>query len=209
MDSMSNEPKKTRREIATPHTHQLTCVSLSHNNRLIAVGSRDNTLSVYNAKTLKLFRRLKGHTGGVYSFCFSNDDKLIAGGSLVGTILVQSVSTGEVTHRLIGHFFRVDNVCFSDDDNYLWSEDRWLNTRVFEMISKKCVSLEKPLWALKNIKERGKSTDGRIEYSFETGDRSAGHKIIIGVVEEDKESGTSRETSSPPSKVRTLIYFFY
>jgi WD40 repeat protein len=81
-------------------------------------------------------------------------------------IIVWSVSTGEVTHRLTGHTETGWFVCFSNDDYHLWSEDFVQKTRVFEMISEKCASVEKPLWAMKNGWDGGKSTDGRIEFSL-------------------------------------------
>jgi WD40 repeat protein len=245
MANIASEPKKTRREIDTPHTYQLRCVSLSHNNQLIAVGSRDKTLSVFDVNTLQLIHHLKGHTNGVeyvcFSYddkliasashdkrvivwsvstgeithrlkghthwvmcvCFSNDDTLIASGSADAhgpadeTIIVWSVSTGEVIHRLTGHTNSVGYVCFSNDDYYLWSKDGYSRTRVFEVISGKCVSKKEPLWAVTNYRWRGKSADGRFEYSLDTDCyRSSGHKIIIEVVEGDKESTKSVESKT-------------
>jgi hypothetical protein len=94
-------------------------------------------------------------------------------------------------------------VCFfSNDDYHLWSEDFVQKTRVFEMISEKCVSVEKPLWAVKNDWDGGKPTDGRIEFSLDTDYRSCGHHIIIEVVEdEDQQSAKIVESKQSAGKV--------
>jgi hypothetical protein len=166
------------------HTGPVVCVCFSNEDKLIASGSADTTILVRSVSTGEVTHRLKGHTHSVYCVCFSNDDKLIASGSWDTTIIVWSVSTGEVTHRFTGHTHGVCYVCFSNDDYYSWSEAFGLKTRLFEMISRKCVSEEKPLWAVKNDEQKGKSADGRIEYSLDTAwGRNSGHKIIIEVVE--------------------------
>jgi WD40 repeat protein len=210
MANIASDPKKTQREIVTPHTKELRCVSLSHNSQFIAVASWDNTLSVFDVKTLQLIHHLKGQSDIVVCVCFSNDDKLIASGSFV-TIIIWSVSTGEVTHRLKGHTYWVDYVCFSNDDFYLWSEDFIISkTRVFEVISGKCVSEEKPLWAVKNDNTKGESADGRIKYSLDTDYyRRSGHKIIIEVVENENEESAKSVESKTVAKVCIDWSFFF
>jgi WD40 repeat protein len=177
------------------HTSIVWCVCFSNDDKLIASGSEDKTIIVWSVPTGEVTHRLKGHTASIGCVCFSNDDRFIASGSY-DTIDVWSVSTGEVIHRLTGHTNRVFGVYFSNDDYYLWSEAYDSKTRVFEVISGKCVSEEKPLWGVENDWRSGKSADGRIEYSLDIDVRGSGHKIIIEVVEGDKESAKSVESKT-------------
>jgi WD40 repeat protein len=178
------------------HTNWVYCVCFSNGDKLIASGSADRTIIVWSVSTGEVTHRLKGHTQSVYCVCFFNEDQLIASASHDKTVIVWSVSTGEVIHRFTGHTRWVQYVCFSNDDYYLWSEAYSSKTRVFEVISGKCVSEEKPLWAVKNERQSGKSADRRIEYSLDTDFHRNGHKIIIEVVEGDKESTKSVESKT-------------
>jgi WD40 repeat protein len=188
----------TRRVIETVW---LDCVSLSHNSELIAAGSGEMTVMIYEVSTFELLRNLKQHTSAVSCVRFSRDDKMIASGSADTTIILWSVSTGEMIHRLTGHTYWLTQVCFSDDDYYLWSRGGWTSKmRVFEVISTKCVSKERPPWASVCNKKGGRSTDGRLIYTLDS-DTSGVSRIIIQVVELDEED--EKEVSI----VKVRIYY--
>jgi len=68
-------------------------------------------------------------------------------------------------------------VCLSYDDCYLWSEDWNSKTRVYEVSTGKCVSLEKPPWAL-YTREGGISADNRFKYSYKNDDNKKRIEIV-------------------------------
>ena len=60
------------------------------NHGLLASGSKDNTVKVWNVTTGECLKTLGGHTDDVYSVSF-NKEGLLASGSVDGTIKVWNV----------------------------------------------------------------------------------------------------------------------
>ena len=78
---------------------------------MLASGSKDDSIKLWNAATGKLLKTLKAHTAGVTfsvagvsSVAFSPDGRSLASGSLDGTIKIQDVATG----KLLRTFSRSD-----------------------------------------------------------------------------------------------------
>jgi WD40 repeat protein len=211
-----NRPQVVHEVIRTPHTASLDCISLSHDDQLIAVGSFDGTVSIYDVNTLQLIYHLKQFRRSVASVCFSHDDKLLARGA-EGSIVIFNLSKGTAIHHLKKHSqsihllaFSSDDrllvsgspdkiviwnvvtgkaiseiiikerwrisVCFSNADNYVWnhildfSASPPVPWRLYEVMTTKRLSGAThvvPPPAISQVdKKRGKSSDGRFEYSL-------------------------------------------
>ncbi|KAJ3376579.1 hypothetical protein HDU84_009721, partial [Entophlyctis sp. JEL0112] len=63
------------------HTDAVTSVAYNHDGSLIASGSADNTVRVWNPLTGDLVSELQGHSWPVNSVAFNHDGSLIASGS--------------------------------------------------------------------------------------------------------------------------------
>jgi WD40 repeat protein len=63
-----------------PH-RGVTSVAFSPDGKLLASGSGDDTIKLWEVATGREVRTLEGHTGWVYSVAFSPDGKLLASGS--------------------------------------------------------------------------------------------------------------------------------
>jgi len=70
----------------TEHKSQVRAVAYSKNGRLIASGSSDNTIILYDANTLKCKAVLEGHKSYVMSINFSPDGTLLVSGSYDKTL---------------------------------------------------------------------------------------------------------------------------
>ena len=70
------------------HSNSVYSVSFSGDNKMLASGSRDKTIKLWNPETGALLRTLEGHSHFVESVSFSGDNKMLASGSKDKTIKV-------------------------------------------------------------------------------------------------------------------------
>jgi WD40 repeat protein/uncharacterized caspase-like protein len=107
--------------VQTGHASLVISVAFSPDGRLIASGSSDSTIKLWDAATCNQLRSLEGHTGPVNSVAFSPDGKVIASGSGDKTIKLWDVATGNQVRSLEGHTGYVTSVAFSPDGKVIAS----------------------------------------------------------------------------------------
>ena len=111
----------TKKYDLSGHTHDVSSVAFSADERTLASGSHDHTVKLWYVESRKLRATLKGHTDFVTSVAFSPDGRTLASGSWDNTIILWDVSTGKSTVVLKGHTDRVLAVAFSPDGRTLAS----------------------------------------------------------------------------------------
>ena len=79
--------------------------------------TEDNTVRLWNAKTGKHQKTLKGHTDIVSCIAFNTDGKLLASGSADGTVWLWDVNTGRHYSTLTGHTDYIKYVAFNPGNN--------------------------------------------------------------------------------------------
>ena len=92
---------------------RLTSIAFSPNGDLVASGSVDNTLQLWDPRTHTLQATLRGHTGAVLSVVFSPDGTLLASGSVDNTVRLWDPQTRALQATLRGHTGDVLNVTFN------------------------------------------------------------------------------------------------
>jgi len=106
------------------HANQVWAVSFSPNGKLLATGSADKTVKLWDTTTRKEIKTLSGHTDGVYAVSFSPNGKLLATGSYDKTVKLWDTTTRKEIKTLSGHTDGVYAVSFSPNGKLLATGSR-------------------------------------------------------------------------------------
>jgi hypothetical protein len=103
------------------HSNLVSAIAFSPNGKLLASGSHDETVKLWEASSSTLQRTFKGHLKMVSAVAFSPDGKLLASGSHDKTVKLWDVISGTLQRTLEGHSWIVNAVAFSPDGKLLAS----------------------------------------------------------------------------------------
>jgi hypothetical protein len=103
------------------HTGAVTAVAFSPDDRLLASGSADCTIKLWDTASGKEVVTLKGHSDRVTGVAFSPDGKRLLSASADKTMKIFDVVLGKELLSLASHTDRVDCVAFSLDGRHLAS----------------------------------------------------------------------------------------
>ncbi|KAL6695616.1 WD40-repeat-containing domain protein [Trichoderma pleuroticola] len=95
-------------------------MAFSHNSKLLASGTNDGAINIWNTTTGQCLQTLQGPTYYVNSVAFSHDSSLLA--SAVGNIIeIYNLATGSCQKTLEDHRYGIHAVAFSNDPKLLAS----------------------------------------------------------------------------------------
>ena len=114
---------------------------LQYDNDKIVSGLRDNTIKMWNRKTLECTKVLQGHTGSV--LCLQYDENVIITGSSDSTVRVWCVRTGEAINTLQHHCEAVLHLRFNNGLMVTCSKDR--SIAVWDMVSAHKINMRRVL----------------------------------------------------------------
>ncbi|ARV61578.1 serine/threonine protein kinase [Nostocales cyanobacterium HT-58-2] len=103
------------------HSSDVNSVAFSPNGKLLASGSDDDTIKLWDLANKQEIRALKEHSGWVWAVAFSPDGKTLASASADKTIKLWNVQTGKEIRTLEGHSAGVSSIAFSADGKTLAS----------------------------------------------------------------------------------------
>ena len=115
------------------HSAEVTSVVFSPDGRILASGSWDHTIRLWDMETKKVTAILQGHSDGVTSLTFSPDGKTLTSGSWDHTIRLWDMELKKKTTVLQGHLLPVTSLAFSPGGKTLASGS-WDHTiRLWDM----------------------------------------------------------------------------
>jgi WD40 repeat protein/serine/threonine protein kinase len=115
------------------HENAVQSLAYSPQAFLLASGSADKTVRLWDLQTLSLKRTYNGPRDFVTAVAFSHNGRTLAAGSLDGRIDVWSVGYGRRLRSLTGHKGRVTDVAFSPGEELLASASEDGTVRVWDI----------------------------------------------------------------------------
>jgi WD40 repeat protein len=118
------------------HSGTVRSVAFSPNGQIIASGSIDRTIKIWEPENGELIHTISGHCSDIYSVAISPDSQILASGSSDGEIRLWQLSTGELLGILIGHKGAITSVAFSPDGQSLASSSTDKTIKIWNLSTK-------------------------------------------------------------------------
>ncbi len=101
------------------HVGTVRSVSFSPDGKLIASGSEDKTVKIWDVATGTILRSIRGHGNSVTSVFFSPDSKFVISSSKDKTVRIWDVETGNAIQRSPGVSCEGSPAAFSPDGSFI------------------------------------------------------------------------------------------
>jgi tetratricopeptide (TPR) repeat protein len=118
------------------HHETVNSVAFSAHGRLLASGSDDKTIKLWDVASGAPKQTLTEHESSVYSVAFSPDGRVLASGSHDYTIKLWDVASGALKKTLSGHEAPVHSVAFSPDGHLLASTGHDKTIKLWDVASR-------------------------------------------------------------------------
>ncbi|TAQ83564.1 hypothetical protein B7494_g8112 [Chlorociboria aeruginascens] len=114
------------------HSGLIKSVAFSHDSKLLASASLDNTIKIWDVATGILQQTFERHNNLIKLIAFSHDSKLLASASYDKTIKIWDTATGILQQTLEGHSGLINSIAFSHDSKLLASASNDKTIKVWD-----------------------------------------------------------------------------
>ena len=159
--SVINEPQPLTRLsakwTALAHKKDVNAIAISPDCKIIATGSQDRIMKLWDADKGNMLHSCAGHRRGIWSVCFSRVDKIVATSSGDATVRIWNVANGSCLRTLQGHLAGVLKTLFITSGTQLASCGADGLLKVWATRSGDCLAIEdahdERAWALDSIND--------------------------------------------------------
>ncbi|NEP39779.1 MAG: tetratricopeptide repeat protein [Okeania sp. SIO2G4] len=103
------------------HSEGVSCLAISPDGQILASGSYDDTIKLWQLSTGEEISTFTGHSDDVESVAFNPNGEILASGSYDHTIKLWQLSTGKKIRTLRGHSNDIESLAFSPNGQILAS----------------------------------------------------------------------------------------
>ena len=105
------------------YTNSVTAAALSPNNRVLAVGTSEHTLKLYDRNTQNMLRQLDGHSSSIRKLSFSQDGRFLISVDQDGFLLLWDVFSGKQLASLDDFSGPIRGIMYQQNGNVAaWGE---------------------------------------------------------------------------------------
>lgn len=98
------------------HTHAITCLALSPDDRWLASGSEDQAIRIWDLSSYRPMACCRGHTHAITSLAFHQGGRLLMSAADDKTFRAWDPLTGKEAYRFAGHVASIRHLTISPDD---------------------------------------------------------------------------------------------
>ena len=136
------------------HSLRIQAVSFNHDGKIIASGSDDGNIIVWDVTTGQCLQQLVGHTRAIRSIAYSPDDEYVASGSDDQTIKIWNIRTAKY-QLFSGHLGGIESIDFSSQAPIMASSSEDETIKIWDLqtgLCRKTLKMDR-LYEGMNIKE--------------------------------------------------------